>query len=155
VADETIRVLFLCTGNSCRSQMAEGWARTLGLGRVEAFSAGTEPKGLHPLAVRVMAEAGVDISHQKSKHLDTLMGQPFDYVITVCDRARDACPVWPGARENIHWSFDDPALATASDEEKMQVFRRVAVEIKLRITLFLSAHKIHTTQISPRPIRPA
>jgi len=155
VADETIRVLFLCTGNSCRSQMAEGWARTLGLGRVEAFSAGTEPKGLHPLAVRVMAEAGVDISHQKSKHLDTLMGQPFDYVITVCDRARDACPVWPGARENIHWSFDDPALATGSDEEKMQVFRRVAVEIKLRITLFLSAHKIHTTQISPRPIRPA
>jgi arsenate reductase len=149
-----MRVLFLCTGNSCRSQMAEGWARALGHGQVESFSAGTEPKGLHPLAVRVMAEAGVDISGQQSKHFDTLVGQPFDYVITVCDRAKDACPVWPGAKEHIHWSFDDPAAVVGTEGERLTVFRRVMFEIKLRVTLFLNAHKIQAPTGALKPIHP-
>lgn len=140
-----LRVLFLCTGNSCRSQMAEGWARALGGSRVEAFSAGTEPMGLNSLAVRVMGEAGVDISSQQSKHLDTLLDQRFDYVITVCDRAKERCPVWPGAREHIHWSFDDPAEAQGSEAERLRVFRRVQMEIKRRVELFLAAHRASMT----------
>ena len=134
---QTIRVLFLCTGNSCRSQMAEGWTRELGRGRVEAFSAGTLPKPVHPLAVATMAENGVDISAQQSKSLETYRGQQFDYVITVCDRARVACPTWPGPHERIDWSFDDPAEATGPDEKRMVVFRRVALEIRRRVDLFL------------------
>ncbi len=133
----SLRVLFLCTGNSCRSQMAEGWARALGGGQVEASSAGTEPKGLHPLAVEVMAEAGVDISKQRSKSVDELRGQAFDCVVTVCDRACEACPVWPGAREQLHWSFDDPAEASGSEAERRQVFRRVRDEIQGRVAELL------------------
>jgi len=146
MAEKTIRVLFLCTGNSCRSQMAEGWARKLGGGAVEAFSAGTEPKGLHPLAVKVMAELGVDISHQASKHLDSFVSQRFDYVITVCDKAKESCPVWPHAKEHIHWSFDDPAAAMGSEAERLKVFKRVQAEIKRRVDLFLLAHKVPTAE---------
>jgi arsenate reductase len=129
--------------------MAEGWARSLSRGQVEAQSAGTEPKGLHPLAVKVMAEANVDISRQASKHLETLLGAPFDYVITVCDKARESCPVWPGALEHIHWSFDDPAAATGTEEDKLKVFRRVQGEIKRRVDLFLAAHGV--PQAHPEP----
>jgi arsenate reductase len=131
-----ISVLFLCTGNSCRSQMAEGLARHLGEGRVQAASAGTAPKGLHPLAVKVMAELGIDISGQTSKHLDSLEEQRFDFAITVCDRAKESCPFWPNTT-SLHWSFDDPAEATGTEEEQLAVFRRVRDEIRARVAGFI------------------
>ena len=136
------RILFLCTGNSARSQMAEGWARFLSKGKVDAFSAGTEPKTLNPLAVRAMADVGIDISTQQSKAMEVYQGQPFDFIVTVCDRAKERCPVWPGMKERIHWSFDDPADATGSEEQRLAVFRRVRDEIRNRIRLFLAANKI-------------
>ncbi len=136
------RILFLCTGNSCRSQMAEGLLRSLAHDRVEAFSAGTDPKGLHPLAVKAMAEVQIDISHQTSKHVDAFAGQAFDFVITVCDRAKEQCPVWPGAPHRLHWSFDDPAEASGSEEQRLAVFRRVRDEIRHRIRLFLISNKL-------------
>ena len=136
------RVLFLCTGNSARSQMAEGMARLLSDDKLEAFSAGTHPKGLHHMAIKAMAEIGVDISHQRSKGVEPFDGQSFDYVITVCDRANEECPVWPGARARIHWSFDDPAAATGSDGERLAVFRRVRDEIRQRVSLFLISNRL-------------
>jgi arsenate reductase len=125
-----LKVLFLCTGNACRSQMAEGWARHLRGDRLEAFSAGTSPRGLDPRAVRVMAEEGVDISGQRSKHVDEVCHIPFDYVVTVCDRARDACPVFPGKVRLLHAGFEDPAAAQGTEEEVLAVFRRVRDEIR-------------------------
>ncbi|MBX3364046.1 MAG: arsenate reductase ArsC [Phycisphaeraceae bacterium] len=126
-----MRVLFLCTGNSCRSQMAEGWARALRSDVLEAHSAGTEPHGLNPLAVRAMAEVGIDISWHRSKRPEELDG-PFDVVVTVCDSAHASCPVLPGARV-VHVGFDDPprlARDAASDEEAMVPYRRVRDEIR-------------------------
>lgn len=126
------RILFLCTGNSCRSQMAEGWARALHAASIEAFSAGTDPHGMNRLAIRAMAEAGVDISNQSSKHIDSLRGTEFDFIITVCDSAREACPVIPGARM-IHVGFDDPprlARDTRSEDEALPHYRRVRDEIR-------------------------
>ena len=119
------RVLILCTGNSCRSQMAEGWVRHDLGSEVEAFSAGTRPSLVHPLAIRVMAEAGVDISSQRSKSLSEFWGQPFDLVVTVCDSAKEACPAFPGAADQIHESFPDPAGLGGSEEEVLEGFRRV------------------------------
>ncbi len=124
------KVLFLCTGNSCRSQMAEGWAKALKSAEVEAYSAGVEPKGLHPLAVKVMAEAGVDISEQRSKHVRTLKDIPFDYVVTVCDNARESCPLFPLKTKIIHAGFEDPAAAKGSEDEVLSVFRRVRDEMR-------------------------
>jgi arsenate reductase (thioredoxin) len=127
------RVLFLCTGNSCRSQIAEGWARALKGNAMTAASAGTRPQGLNALAVRVMAEAGVDISRHTSKHVDDLRGQSFNYVITVCDAAHEACPVFPGATRVIHVGFDDPprlAAAARSDDEALPHYRRIRDEIR-------------------------
>ena len=126
-----MRVLFLCTGNSCRSQMAEGWARALRSGAIEPFSAGTNPHGLNPLAVRAMAEAGVDISMHLSRRPQDI-GLSFDVVVTVCDSAHEACPVFPGARI-LHVGFDDPprlAARAASDDEAMPHYRRVRDEIR-------------------------
>ena len=137
-----MRVLFLCTGNACRSQMAEGLLRHLGDGQVEAFSAGTEAKGVHPLATRVMSEVKVDISGQESKNVEVFAGERFDFVITVCDRAKEQCPVWPGVREQIHWSLDDPAEAEGNEEQRLEVFRRVRNEIRQRIRLFLAANHL-------------
>lgn len=132
------RVLFLCTGNSCRSHMAEGLLRALGGDGFEVFSAGSKPAGyVHPLAIKAMSELGVDISHHHSKSPQEFRGQPFDCVITVCDKAREACPVFPGAATQLHWSFDDPAHAEGSEEEKMRVFRRVRDEIRERVEAFL------------------
>lgn len=128
-----IRVLFLCTGNSCRSQMAEGWARALLGDRVEAHSAGTRPQGLNRLAVIAMSEVGVDISRHESKAIASLGDIEFDCVITVCDSAREACPVFPGAARVIHQSFDDPprlALGAKDDDEALPHYRRVRDEIK-------------------------
>ncbi|MBI4679585.1 MAG: arsenate reductase ArsC [Elusimicrobia bacterium] len=125
-----MRMLFLCTGNSCRSQMAEGWAKALKAADIEAHSAGVEPKGLHPLAVKVMAEAGVDISRQQSKHVRVLKDIPFDYVVTVCDHARESCPLFPGKAVIVHRGFEDPAAAKGTDEEVLAVFRRARDQIR-------------------------
>ena len=125
-----LKVLFLCTGNACRSQMAEGWARRLVGDRLEVWSAGIDPHGLDPRTVRVMVEAGVDISGQRSKHVDELRDVGFDYVVTVCDRARDACPVFPGKARALHAGFEDPAAAQGTEEEVLAVFRRVRDEIR-------------------------
>ncbi|HTS16913.1 MAG TPA: arsenate reductase ArsC [Verrucomicrobiae bacterium] len=133
------RVLFLCTGNSCRSQMAEGLLRTLGGERFAAFSAGAKPAGhVHPLAIRAMGELHIDISRHQSKSLDAFRGQPIDYLITVCDGARETCPTHTGAERQLHWSFDDPARADGPDEQKLAEFRRVRDEIRRRIELFLA-----------------
>ncbi len=129
------RVLFLCTGNSCRSQMAEGLLRSLGGGAYEAFSAGTEPHGLNPMAVEAMREIGIDISGQQSESVEAYRGNAFDHVITVCDHARETCPVLPGGRQH-RWSFDDPAGAAGSRDERMAVFRRVRDEIAARLRQF-------------------
>jgi arsenate reductase len=128
-----LKILFLCTGNSCRSQMAEGWARHLQGDEIEAFSAGIETHGLNPDAVRVMAEAGVDISAQRAKLLDELRGLEFDCVVTVCDHAREACPVFPGKVRVIHAGFDDPPRLAANaktEEERLAPYRRVRDEIR-------------------------
>ena len=129
-----IKLLFLCTGNSCRSQMAEGWTRMLKSDKIEAYSAGIEKHGLNPYAVKVMAEAGVDISTQKSKLIQELPDLNFDYVITVCGNAHKSCPFFPAASRVIHVGFDDPPHLAAScrtDEEKLDCYRRVRDEIRL------------------------
>jgi len=128
-----LNVLFLCTGNSCRSQMAEGWARALKGNVIEAYSAGIETHGLNPYAVKVMAEVGVDISGQVSKSVDTLLHIPFDYVVTVCGHAHEHCPLFPGQAKVIHAGFDDPpALARQVEGEaaKLDCYRRVRDEIR-------------------------
>jgi len=130
---ERLKLLFLCTGNSCRSQMAEGWTRHLRGDQIEAWSAGVEMNGLDPLAVKVMAEAGVDISSQRSRHVKEVLDIPFDCVITVCDRARETCPLFPRPVKKIHKSFDDPpflAESAESEEEALNIYRRVRDEIK-------------------------
>ena len=136
--DSKKRVLFLCTGNSARSQMAEGLLRNLADNRFEVVSAGTNPKGLHPRTVEVMKEIGIDVSRQTSKDVKQFLQEKFDYVITVCDRARQQCPVFPGA-EPIHWGFDDPAEAPA--EKQLEAFRRVRNEIQQRLRLFLLSNQ--------------
>ncbi|HBC87628.1 MAG TPA: arsenate reductase [Lentisphaeria bacterium] len=131
--DRKTKVLFLCTGNSCRSQMAEGWCRHLKGDIIDAYSAGIETHGLNPLAVKVMAEAGVDISKHRSKHVDELKGIDFDYVITVCGHANENCPFFPGKTKVIHVGFDDPpqlAKSAKSEEEALSHYRRVRDEIR-------------------------
>lgn len=128
------RVLILCTGNSCRSQMAEAIWNARGMGAWEADSAGSRPSGyVHPLAIRAMQEMGLDISRNVSKSFAQFQNQPFDLIVTVCDNARESCPVMPGAARTLHWPFDDPAEADGTDDEKMTVFRRVRDEIKGKI----------------------
>ncbi|MEX2011140.1 MAG: arsenate reductase ArsC [Chloroflexota bacterium] len=131
-----IRVLFVCTGNSARSQMAEAILRQIGHGAFETFSAGTDPRGVNPLTVRALANAGIDASAARSKSVTEFLGQSFDYVVTVCDRARETCPVFPGRAESLHWGFDDPAEATGSDAERLAVFERVLREISARLRTF-------------------
>jgi arsenate reductase len=132
------RVLILCTGNSCRSQMAEALWRQIAKGSWESFSAGSRPSGyVHPKAIEAMRESGVDISTYRSKSVSEFDGQPFDLVVTVCDNAREACPFFPGAKETLHWPFFDPAEATGSQEEQMAVFRRVRDEISATISSYL------------------
>lgn len=124
------RVLFLCTHNSARSQMAEGLLRKLGGEHFEVFGAGTEKTRVHPLAIDAMRESGIDITGQSSKTLDAFTGEHFDYVITVCDRANESCPIFPGDTERIHWSFDDPSAATGTDEERLRAFRTIRDSIQ-------------------------
>ncbi|QDU79433.1 Arsenate-mycothiol transferase ArsC2 [Polystyrenella longa] len=133
------RVLVLCTGNSCRSQMAEALWEAAGKGEWESESAGSRPSGyVHPLAIKAMAELGFDISAYESKSLEQFQDQSFDIVVTVCDNAKEACPVFPGAKTLLHWPFFDPADATGSEEEQMVVFRRVRDEIKTKIENYLN-----------------
>jgi arsenate reductase len=128
-----VKILFLCTGNSCRSQMAEGWGEKLLAGRAEVFSAGTNPGTVDPRAIKVMAEAGVDISGHRSKHASEFKDVAFDLVVTVCDKARESCPVWFGKAEKLHKSFEDPphlAKEAKSEEEALAHYRRVRDEIR-------------------------
>jgi arsenate reductase len=133
------RLLVLCTGNSARSQMAEGlFRRALG-DRFEVFSAGTKPTALRPEAVAVMREAGIDISAYRSKSVDEFRGQEFRYVVTVCDNARESCPIFPGKAERIHWSFDDPAAIQGTDPQRENTFRKVRDEIEGKVREFSAA----------------
>jgi arsenate reductase (thioredoxin) len=132
-----IRVLFVCTGNSARSVMAEALLRQLGGADFEVFSAGTEPKGINPLTLRVLAESGIDAWWARSKSVTEFLGQPFDNVITVCDQARQTCPVFPGIHESFHWGYEDPAAAEGTEDERLAVFRRVFIGLGERIRLFI------------------
>jgi len=136
---EKRRVLFVCTHNSARSQMAEALLRFHAGDRFEGFSAGTEVSAVRPEAITVMAELGIDISSQASKSVDRFLGQPFEWVITICDHAWQTCPVFPGAENDGHWSFDDPAEAGGTDAERLAVFRRVRDEINARVKMFVLA----------------
>lgn len=129
------RVLFLCTGNSARSQMAEGLLRHLAGDRFEVFSAGTRPAGLNPNAVKVMSEIGIDIAGSRSKSVDEFAGQQFDYVFTVCDNAKESCPIFPGAGKRLHHSFEDPAAAPR--DEQAMIFRKVRDQIAKRLREFI------------------
>jgi len=143
--DNKIKILFLCTGNSCRSQMAEGWTRHFHNASLEVFSAGVETHGLNPKAVEVMAEAEIDISGHRSKHVNEFSGMEFDYVVTVCDHAREVCPWFPAKTAVLHQSFDDPpALAQnmGTEEEKLTIYRRVRDEIR-DFTRYLPENYIH------------
>jgi len=131
-------VLFVCTGNSARSQMAEGLLRHAGANRFNVWSAGTHPTYVRPEAVAVMKELGIDISGHRSKAVDEFVGQEFDYIITVCDNAKETCPVFPGKAERMHWSFEDPAAVEGSDDQRRAAFRKVGDEIRARIGQFLS-----------------
>lgn len=137
-----MRVLFLCTHNSARSQMAEGFLRARGGDRYEVFSAGTHARGVNPLAIKVMAERGVDISESaghRSKTLQEFLGQPMDLVVTVCDDAAEECPFFPGAKRQEHWSFPDPSAATGDEEQQLAVFRQVRDAIEARLREWLAA----------------
>ena len=127
------RVLILCTGNSARSQMAEGLLRADAGDRFEVASAGVNPSHVRPEAIEVMREVGIDISGHRSKSVDEFVGQEFDYVITVCDNANEQCPIFPGKTERIHWSFEDPAAVQGDAEARLAVFRRVRDEIRARL----------------------
>lgn len=133
-----VRVLFLCTHNSARSQMAEGILRRLSAGRIEVNSAGSQPSHIHPLAVQVMEQLEIDISNQRSKHLNEFVNQSFDYVITVCDRARETCPVFPDDPERIHWSFPDPSVVTGTLDERRRAFTQTAIQLQTRLRYLLA-----------------
>lgn len=135
--DRKPRVLFLCTHNAARSQMAEGILRDLAKGEVDVFSAGTEPAGMHPLAVQALKAMGIDAGTQRSKHVDEFSDQVFDYVITLCDAVREVCPVFPGDPERIHWSFPDPGAVAGTEDQRLQAFRQTAQELNMRLRPFI------------------
>ncbi len=132
------RVLFICTKNSARSQMAEALVHHDLAGRVEAFSAGTDPSSVHPLAVAVMKEVGIDIAHHRSKSMDEFANEKFDYVITLCDQANESCPVFFGGTQRLHMGFDNPAAVPGSEAEKLSAFRKVRDQIREKVVGFLS-----------------
>jgi arsenate reductase len=137
-------VLFLCTGNSARSQLAEALLRVLGGAAFEVASAGTEPAGVNPLTVRVLGEIGIDIAQARSKHLDEFVAQPWDYVITVCDSAAESCPIFPGAATIEHWSFADPAAVEGTSEERLSAFRFTRDSMRGRVARFASTIEART-----------
>ncbi|MEA2653153.1 MAG: hypothetical protein QOI37_380 [Chloroflexota bacterium] len=132
-----VRVLFVCTGNSARSIMAEALLRASGGAAFDVHSAGTEPRGVNPLTLRVLDEAGIDASWARSTSVLEFLGQPFDHVITVCDQARQTCPVFPGRHESRHWDIEDPAAAEGSEEERLAVFRRTLADLRERVDAFV------------------
>jgi arsenate reductase len=136
-ATAPIRVIFVCTGNSARSQMAEALLRRDGGAAFEVVSAGVSPRGVHPMTIRALENVGIDITGARSKPVGEFIGQRFDYVITVCDRARATCPVFPGGSVTLHWGVDDPAEATGTDEERERAFDRALKELSVRIHTFL------------------
>jgi arsenate reductase len=138
VADP-IRVLFVCTGNSARSQMAEALLGRIGGPDFEASSAGTEPRAVSPYTVRVLAEAGIDWSGARSKSVTEYLGQRFDYVITVCDRARQTCPVFPGRHERLHWDIEDPVAVEGPDDQKLAAFRATRTDIEDQVRAFVQS----------------
>jgi arsenate reductase len=129
-AKDKLKVLFLCTGNACRSQIAEGWTKQLKSDTIDAYSAGIRPAGVSSKAIKVMAEAGVDISKQTSKHIADLDGIDFDYVVTLCDNAKQQCPVFADKAKLVHRAFEDPYFATGTEEQIMQVFRKTRDDIR-------------------------
>ena len=133
------RVLFICSHNSARSQMAEAMLRAMGGEEFEPFSAGTEATRVRPEAIAVMAEVGIDISGQQSKNLDRFVHQPFDWLVTVCDTARESCPVFPGVERTAHWGVDDPAEVPGSEARHLEAFRRARDDLRNRIRLFITA----------------
>lgn len=135
-----IRVLILCTGNSARSQMAEGLLRHVAGERMEVFSAGSKPSAVNPLAIQAMAARGIDISGQRSKHLSEYLQQPFDYVITVCDQAAESCPLFPGPAARVHWSFPDPAAVQGRPAEKLAAFVQVRDDLERTLRKWFSSH---------------
>ncbi len=138
---QPMRILFLCTHNSSRSQMAEGLLRSRGGATYDVFSAGTQPRAVHPLAIRVMREIGIDLSSHRAKSLEEFREQPpMDLVVTVCDQAAEACPFFPNARRQVHWSFPDPSRVTGSEEECLAAFRHIRDLIATRINQFLGLH---------------
>jgi arsenate reductase (thioredoxin) len=147
------RVLILCTGNSARSQMAEGLLRHLAGGRLDVCSAGTKPTQIRPEAVAVMQELGVDITGQRSKSVDEFRNHAFDYVITVCGKANESCPVFPAGTRRVHWPFADPAAAQGVEEERTKVFRKVRNEIQTRLKDFLVEEKLAEEEGFLRPER--
>ena len=133
-----IKVLFLCTGNSCRSQIAEAWLRHLGVDRFEVYSAGLEPHGVNPHTITVMEETGYDMSRHSSKHLDEYKGKiDFDFLITVCGNADERCPFFPGMGTRLHWPFEDPAAFNGPMDETLELFRKVRDQIKAKIQAWL------------------
>ena len=149
-ADAPIRVLVVCTGNSARSILGEALLRHLGGARIEAHSAGTHPSVVNPLALRALGEAGISTDGLRSKSVNEYLGQRFDYVITVCDDARDACPVFPGVHESMHWGFPDPAKAEGTEEERLAAFRSVLTGLGQRIHQFLPLAERYAS--SRRPV---
>jgi arsenate reductase len=133
-----IRILVLCTGNSARSQMGEGLFRAEGGAGVEVFSAGVRPSSVRPEAIAAMQEIGIDISGHRSKSVDEFAGQPMDYVVTVCDSARDACPLFPAGTERIHWSLEDPAAVEGGEAERLDAFRRIRDQLQQRVKAFFA-----------------
>ena len=141
MTDAPIRVLVVCTGNSARSILAEALLRRHGGDAFDVFSAGTEPRGINPLTERVLDEAHIDHSWARSKSVDEFLGQRFDYVITVCDQARQACPVFPGVHETLHWGYEDPAAVEGSEEERLTAFRSTLTMMSTRIQSFITLAK--------------
>jgi arsenate reductase len=139
MTDRPIRVLFVCTGNSARSQMAEALLETLGGPAFDVNSAGTEPRGVNPYTVRVLGEQGIDWSNATSKSVQQFVGQSFDHVITVCDQARQVCPVFPGQYNSLHWDLEDPAEVAGSDAEKADAFRRTYAQLATLIPTFIES----------------
>jgi arsenate reductase (thioredoxin) len=138
LSEAPIRVLVVCTGNSARSILAEALLRHHGGSNFEVHSAGTEPKGINPLTERVLDEAGLDHSWARSKSVDEYLGQTFDYVITVCDEARQACPVFPGVHETLHWGYEDPAAVVGTEDERLKAFRSTLTMMAGRIQTFIA-----------------
>lgn len=148
---DPIRVLFLCTHNSARSQMAEALLQHQGGLDFEVVSAGTEATRVNPFAVRVLADAGIDWSHAESKTIDRFLDQRFDYVITVCDRAKESCPVFPGSENTLHWGLDDPSEVTGTDDDKLAAFRRTETEISGRLRPFIDNALRAAGRVTGRP----